>query len=96
MAHDLQTVVREQMRRAIIGLMITCRRTGEVLDVRTAVFLVDADGDPVVAASQEGWRQMVADGTAETLERVHQLTADPTTVVQLPASPTSARFTKEA
>lgn len=54
---DLKDIVRDQLKRHLIGRRITCDVTGEVLDIRTAVFIVDRDGDPAIPVSPAGWDQ---------------------------------------
>jgi len=73
--------IRDTMARGIVARTIVCVRTGEVLDYRTAVILVDTDGDPVLAMSQRGWAEVVLEGGDALLKATHGLTADPTTVI---------------
>ena len=76
----VRATVHRQMVRALVSRAITCPRTGDVLDVRTCVVLLDSDGDPVAVVSQQGWRQCIADGTAESLATTNGVTPDPDTV----------------
>ncbi len=59
-----------ELKKGIIGQFITCPATGAVLDIRTARFLVDSDGDPAYPLSPEGFEGLSSD----QLERL-QLTA---------------------
>lgn len=77
---SLREVVRTNNVRFLVGREITCPRTGEVLDVRTCVVLLDSDGDAVQVISQKGWAQVVAEGGDKLLEKTHGIIADPTTV----------------
>lgn len=68
-----------EMVRGMVARQITCLRTGEVLDVRTCVVLVDRDGDPHTVLSQDGWAQVVASGGDVKLAALG-VTVDETTV----------------
>lgn len=74
-----ERIAERQLRRYVVGRQITCPRSGEVLDVRTAVFLIGQDGLPSHALSQSGFRSCLLDGTIKQLiER--GLTVDFTTI----------------
>ena len=64
---DLETKMRERLTLALVQRDITCRVTGEVLDIRTCAVLVDPDGDPAYVLSPEGYAQLVVDGTIGVL-----------------------------
>lgn len=76
---SLQEVVHREMVRSLVSQSITCPRTGEVLDVRTCVVLLDRDGDPARVVSQHGW-SMIDEPTRTLLQKAHGLTVDPATV----------------
>jgi len=65
----LEAHVRKELRRYVVQKQIFCtRRRDLVLDIDTAVFILDRDGDPIAALSPEGWaeideagRQVLAD-----------------------------------
>lgn len=77
---DLQTTVRCNMVDYLVGRTLTCPRTGEVLDSRTAVVLVDTDGDPAAVMSQAGWAEFLTlEDYALRLAGLN-LTVDPATV----------------
>lgn len=59
--------VDRELVRALIVHQITCPRTGTLLDVRTAVVVRGADGDPVAVLSQQGYRENEENGTADDL-----------------------------
>lgn len=46
--------LNEIVKLAIVQKSIVCPRSGDVLDIKTAVFAYDADGDPVAAISPAG------------------------------------------
>lgn len=76
---DLETHMRRQMVTMLVQRAIFCPNTGQVLDVRTCVVLVDTDGDPAYVLSQDGWRNLVAEGMEATLAE-KGITVDPATV----------------
>lgn len=51
----LRETVDAELIRALVARQITCPRTGELLDVRTAVVIRDGDGDPVAVLAQSGY-----------------------------------------
>ena len=53
--------VIQQFKLYLIQRNIFCIITGEVLDIRTAEFLVDADGDPLIPLSPAGMAQVKSD-----------------------------------
>lgn len=57
----LADILRKELKRSIIQRQITCPITGKVLDVRTAVFSVDNDGDPQTAFDPSVTEQEVSD-----------------------------------
>ena len=71
--------VRKNLVRYLVGRSIVCIRSGEVLDADTCVVLVDADGDPSMVLSQEGWDSLPQENRQALAER-HNLTPDPATV----------------
>jgi len=75
---DLQEIVHAEHVRYLVSRTITCPRTGEVLDVRTCVVLLDSDGDPLAVLSQAGWAELDADDVAHLARR--GWTVDPATV----------------
>ena len=52
---DLKETLHAELVRYLVQKAVFCPGTGAVLDVRTCVVLVDADGDPAVVLSPEGW-----------------------------------------
>lgn len=76
--------LRAQMRKALVKYLVQkaifCPRTGAVLDVRKCVVLNDRDGDPCAVVSQEGWKQIVAEGGDVKLQEAAGVTVDETTV----------------
>ncbi|QGJ88865.1 hypothetical protein PBI_TEAMOCIL_10 [Microbacterium phage Teamocil] len=58
---DLVEHMRQTLRLAIIQRAIFCPLTNVVLDIRTARFILDADGDPYIALSPEGAAQFESD-----------------------------------
>ena|GEM_PF-5159611 len=73
---DIVDVVRVEMVRGLVGRQITCAVTGEVLDYRTCVVLVDPQtGDPVNVVSQAGWKAQ----TPESIGKLAALGAVPDT-----------------
>lgn len=56
---DLTEYLHKGMRKALVQRAITCPRSGSVLDVRTAVFFNDRDGDPIAVLSQGGYVGLV-------------------------------------
>jgi hypothetical protein len=76
----LQIRAHREMVKFLVSKQITCPRTGVVLDYRTCVVLLDRDGDPTAVVSQEGWKQIVAEGGDEKLRLHAQVTVDPETV----------------
>jgi hypothetical protein len=76
---DLVSVVHRQLITHLVSRAITCPRTGEVLDVRTCVVLLDADGDPAHVLSQQGWAEVCREGGEQKLANIG-LTVDPSTL----------------
>lgn len=78
-----QSHLTKSVQRALVTHLvsraITCPRTGEVLDTRTCVVLVDREGDPAVVVSQKGWALIVEEGGDTRLKDLG-LTADLATV----------------
>jgi len=58
--NTLEDLLRRNVIVNLVQRNITCPVTGEVLDVRTCVVLLDNDGDPRAVLSQEGWREVLA------------------------------------
>lgn len=54
----LQTQIHREMVRGLVQKQITCTVTGDVLDVRTCIVLVDRDGDPRHVLSPAGWKKL--------------------------------------
>lgn len=77
---SLQDTVRRNMVDYLVGRTLTCPNTGEVLDRRTVVVLVDSDGDPAAVISQQGWANVVEVGNEALLEKTAGLKVDPSTV----------------
>lgn len=75
----LRKKLDRDLRRWLVGHQITCPRTGEVLDIRHAVFVMDPDGAPHMAMSQRGWSQVVAEGSVPELAK-HGFRADLATI----------------
>lgn len=46
---NLEEKMRKELKRYIVSRQIFCPITKKVLDIRTAQFTVDADGDPKYA-----------------------------------------------
>lgn len=78
MTADIRTAVHAGMVRSLVMRAMTCPRSGEVLDVRTCVVLLDDDGDPTAVLSQRGWRTLPDDIRADLTTA--GVTVDPTTV----------------
>jgi hypothetical protein len=78
--NGLEYKLRQEMVRYLVSKNITCPRTGEVLDFRTCVVLVDRDGDPAYVISQQGWRLVTRSTQAVDTLRGAGLNPDPTTV----------------
>jgi hypothetical protein len=57
---DLETLLRKQMVGYLVSNTMLCPISGALLDVRTCVVLVDADGDPARVFSPEGWAKIAA------------------------------------
>lgn len=55
---DLQEHLNQQLYAGIVGRVMTCRATGAVLDVRTAVVIEDADERVQAVLSPEGWARV--------------------------------------
>lgn len=77
--NTLEEHMRAQMVLGMVQRIIFCPNTGEVLDVRTCVVLVDKDGDPAYVLSQQGWKNLVNEGKVEWLKE-HGITVDESTV----------------
>lgn len=77
---ELTKSVHRHLVRFLVSKAIFCSRTGEVLDYRTCVVLLDRDGDPAVVLSQQGWADIVAEGNDALLEKSAGLVPDPATV----------------
>jgi len=77
---ELTASVHRHLVRFLVSKAITCPNTGEVLDERTCVVLLDSDGDPAAVISQQGWANLVAIGNDALLEKTSGLVPDPTTV----------------
>lgn len=58
---SLQERLTHALKRGIIQTQITCPITGEVLDLRTAQFSVDKDGDPQRAFAPEVTEKEISD-----------------------------------
>ncbi len=57
----LRKKLDRELRKYLIGRTLgQCPRTGKSMDVRTAVFVLDRDGDPYMALHQDGWAEVVA------------------------------------
>lgn len=78
MSADIRTVVRRNMVKYLVGKAIFCPVSGEVMDVRTCVVLIDAEEDPIYVMSQAGWAATSAK-QRETLARMGYV-VDPGTV----------------
>ncbi len=97
MAADLQTIIRPQLVRALVSRAITCPRTGEVLDVRTCVVLLDTDGDPLAVVSQRGWVEISGEpatlaALADAGVHVDRSTVVPSREASMAAHPAGKRF----
>lgn len=57
---DIEETVRKQLVRYIVQRNIFCPITGEVLDVDTCKWFVDADGDPAYVLSPKAYDAAVA------------------------------------
>jgi len=65
--HIRRTLDR-QLRKYLIGRTLGfCPRTGETIDVRTAVFVYGPDETPYMALSQRGWAEVVRQGDVQNL-----------------------------
>jgi len=68
------------LRAHLVGKTLgQCPRTGKIMEVRTAVFVLDPDGDPYMALHQDGWKQVVASGVVPDLAKAGYL-ADLSTI----------------
>lgn len=72
-----QEKMRGELLKYLVGRIMHCARTGEVLDFRTCVVFVDTDGDPSYAISQRAWREVSeqyggSDEAAAKMARVGQ------------------------
>jgi hypothetical protein len=54
---SIMSIVRKNMVRDLAAEKIFCPRTGELLDYRTCVVLLNRSGHPAYVMSQNGWRQ---------------------------------------
>lgn len=64
---DLQEHMRFELKRALVSRAIFCPVSGDVMDVRTCVTVLDKDGDPSTVLSPAGWDALVEqDGTIVT------------------------------
>jgi hypothetical protein len=59
--YDRNHPALRSIRRSVVARQITCPRTGEVLDIRTAVFVNDKDGFPEAVVSPTGAEEIRAD-----------------------------------
>ncbi|MCS5735789.1 hypothetical protein [Herbiconiux daphne] len=64
MSTTLENIVRGQMVAYLVGRVITCPVTGAVLDARTCVTFIDADGDPAYVVSPEAWEAIKTNAKA--------------------------------
>jgi len=80
----IEDAVRRNMVRFLVQKAIFCPWSGEVLDYRTCVVMVDTDGDPVAVMSQSAWTQILSimEQNNLTMEQAFPLghRVDPTTV----------------
>jgi len=58
---NLQERIIKEYKRYLVSTQILCPITGKVLDVRTAIYSVDADGDPLRAYDPSCSEEQVAD-----------------------------------
>ncbi len=64
----LRKQLDRNLRKYMIGQTLgTCPRTGDMIDIRTAVFVLDPKGDPYMAMSQRGWAEVVKSGVVPSL-----------------------------
>lgn len=56
MTNPLLDNFRKGMIRAMVQKAIFCTVSGDLLDIRTCVVVLDADGDPAAVFSPEGYR----------------------------------------
>lgn len=82
-SQDLEAHMRQVLLTGLVQKEIFCPNTGEVLDVRTCVVLVDKDGDPAYVLSQKGWANVSADPLKVAFLGQNGLTVDPSTVEEL-------------
>lgn len=68
---DMETMIRKQMVKGMVQRAIFCPYSGEVLDVRTCVVLVDRDGDPAHVMSPTAWK--VFQTQPETLAKLAEM-----------------------
>jgi hypothetical protein len=52
----IEGIMRGVLLKALISKAIQCPITGQLLDIRTAVVINDADGDPALVFSPAGWQ----------------------------------------
>lgn len=52
---DLQQHMRAQLKLSLVQRHIFCPVSGDVMDVRTCVTVLDKDGDPNMVLSPAGW-----------------------------------------
>lgn len=79
MGATITNLVHRQMIKDIVARRITCEVTGEVLDHRTCVVLLNRVGDPVMVLSQKGWKLTLEQGVDRDLAAM-AVTVDPFTV----------------
>lgn len=54
-----EQTIRQNFVKFLVQKAIFCPLTGDVLDVRTCVVILDKDGDPTAVISPDGYRRMV-------------------------------------
>lgn len=59
-----------ELVKHLISRSITDHRSGEVLDIRTAIVIRTPSGEPFEVVAPGAWADLVANGFAAKLERV--------------------------
>lgn len=55
----IENILRQNFVKYLVQKAIFCPISGDVLDVRTCVVVLDSDGDPSAVFSPRGYRQLL-------------------------------------
>lgn len=82
MTNPLEDQMRKALLRSIVQRQIFCQLTGDLLDIRTCVVVLDSDGDPTAVFSPKGyqWIMDAAKGRDPQTILAPGNTFDPTTI----------------